>query len=80
MRRAAAPHGSPLRGRIISAMFKCPPVRVRGRAPCKVRLAPHLSVRALRAQERSVLGCRVSFFERGRIASWRLLGPNVAQT
>jgi hypothetical protein len=42
MRRAAAPHGSPLRGRIIGAMFKCPPVRVRCRAPCKVRLAPHL--------------------------------------
>jgi hypothetical protein len=57
-----------------------PAVRVRGRAPCKVRLAPHLSMRALRARKSAIRSCaRVSFFERGRIA-WRLLfGPNGTQ-
>ena len=58
-----------------------PAVRVRCRAPCKVRLAPHLSKRALRARkERSVRACRCrAFFERGRIA-WRLLfGPKGTQ-
>jgi hypothetical protein len=71
MRRAAAPHGSPLRGRIIGAMFKCPP------SGCGC--AASVDARAARAQRARRSHVSVSFFERGRIASWRLLGPNGAQ-